>query len=87
MDSICKGSYFLGSNCGRCSRCRDERAEIMAKTGESKRLLEAAYHALRSFQFGNAATDLAKDMADSIDTFLSTGEPQTLVGKQEKAAR
>jgi len=48
---------------------------------ESKRLLEAASHTLRSYQYGNAATEPAGDMADAIDKFLATGEPQTLVGK------
>jgi hypothetical protein len=48
---------------------------------EARRLLSAAAHALRSYQFGNAATETAKDMADAIDKFLATGEPQTLVGK------
>lgn len=48
---------------------------------ECRRLLEAASHALKSYAYGNAATDLAKDMADSIDRFLSTGKPETLVGK------
>jgi len=48
---------------------------------EAKRLLEAASHALRSYQYGNAATELAGEMADLIDNFLATGEPQTLVGK------
>jgi len=48
---------------------------------EAKRLLQAASHSLRSYQYGNAATEPAGDMADSIDRFLKTGEPQTLVGK------
>jgi hypothetical protein len=48
---------------------------------ESLRLLEAASHALKSYAYGNAATDLASDIARLIDKFLATGEPQTLVGK------
>lgn len=31
-------------------------------------LLTAAGHALRSYQFGNSATDLAKDLADKIES-------------------
>lgn len=34
-------------------------------------LLRAASHALRSYQFSNAAKDLAKDTADRIDDYLS----------------
>ena len=49
---------------------------------ESKRLLDAASHALRSYQYGNAATDLAEEMAEAIDAFLATGEPQTIEGKR-----
>lgn len=54
---------------------------LFAKNQEAKRLLEAASHALKSYAYGNSATDLAKDLAESIDTFLATGEPQTLAGK------
>ena len=35
-------------------------------------LLFAAYHALRSYQFGNDSTDLAKEIADEIDVYLKT---------------
>lgn len=52
---------------------------------ESKRLLVAASHALRSYQYGNAATELAAEMADAIDRFLKTDEPQTIEGKKAKA--
>ena len=53
---------------------------------ESQRLLQAASHALRSYEFGNSAIDSAKDMADAIDRFLRTGEPQTLIGKAAESA-
>ena len=53
----------------------------LAQREEARRLLEASSHSLRSYQYGNAATELAEDMADAIDRFLKTGEPQTLVGK------
>ena len=49
---------------------------------ESARLLAAASHALKSYAYGNAATALAEDMAQRIDRFLATGEPQTLEGKR-----
>ena len=53
----------------------------LAEREEARRLLVAAGHALRSYQYGNAATGPAEEMADSIDRFIATGEPQTLVGK------
>jgi hypothetical protein len=51
---------------------------------EAKRLLIAASHSLRSYQYGNVATEPAGDMADAIDNFLETGEPQTIAGKAAK---
>jgi hypothetical protein len=53
----------------------------LAERDEARRLLQASSHTLRSYQYDNAATEPAKDMADSIDRFLKTGEPQTLIGK------
>jgi hypothetical protein len=37
---------------------------------EARELLRAASHALRSYQCGNAAPDLAEEIADAIDKFL-----------------
>jgi hypothetical protein len=56
----------------------------LSERDEARRLLEAASHSLRSYQYGNAATEPAQDMADSIDQFLETGEPQTLIGKERR---
>jgi len=61
--------------------------ELLKKIGErdeQRRLLEMASHCVRSYQYGNSATDLAEELADAIDTFLATGEPQTLQGKAAK---
>lgn len=33
-------------------------------------LLEGAYHALRSYQFGNASPNLAEEMADELERIL-----------------
>jgi hypothetical protein len=59
----------------------------LSTESESWRLLEAASHALKSYACGNAAPDLAEEMAESIDRFLATGEPQTIVGKAESNIR
>lgn len=40
---------------------------LAAELREKKRLLKGARDALRSYQFGNAAADLAKEVADAID--------------------
>jgi hypothetical protein len=41
-------------------------AEVQRERAEWAVLLRASYHALRSYQYGNAATDPAKDLADAI---------------------
>lgn len=57
-----------------------------APAGEPLReqtLLEAASHALRSYQYGNGALYLAKNMADKIDAALAApaGEPPAPTAK------
>jgi hypothetical protein len=53
---------------------------------ESKRdLLVAAYHALRSYQFGNSSPDLAQSIADKIELEIWKDPgplSKTLSGKQ-----
>jgi hypothetical protein len=41
-----------------------------ARIGRFIKLLDAASHSLRSYQYGNSAVDLAKGIADSIDKEL-----------------
>lgn len=43
---------------------KDERNKL-------RLLLQAAFHALRSYEFGNASPALAKDIADRIETKLA----------------
>jgi hypothetical protein len=47
---------------------RSVKAE--ARIGRFIKLLDAASHSLRSYQYGNSAVDLAKGIADSIDKEL-----------------
>ena len=42
-----------------------------SEIAELKNLLQAASHALRSYQYGNASPDLAKACADKIDQTLA----------------
>lgn len=42
---------------------------------EDGKLLRAAFHALRSYQFGNGSPDLAKSTADAIEERLRRAHP------------
>jgi hypothetical protein len=44
--------------------------KLMEATPEILTLLTAASHALRSYQYGNSATDLAKEIADKCDDLI-----------------
>lgn len=48
-------------------RCVNEREELL-------NALRASIEALRSYQYGNCATDLARDVADSTDHILTRAE-------------
>jgi hypothetical protein len=41
---------------------------------ELRKCAEAAFHALRSYQYGNTATDLAKEIADSLEAVLTNSK-------------
>lgn len=43
---------------------------------QQRKTLEAAMHALRSYQYGNAATELAKEAADECDMVLNKPPPR-----------
>lgn len=57
---------------------RDREAIVRAAAAQDlESLLRAAAHALRSYQYGNAAPDLAAGMADRLDDFLrAAGIPE-----------
>lgn len=47
-----------------------EDARLIAAAPELLAACEAAYRALRSYQYGNSATDLAKETADDISAAI-----------------
>ena len=53
---------------------RTPDAAILESHRELVRILGAASHALRSYQYGNVATDLAESIADTIDAALKKAE-------------
>jgi hypothetical protein len=48
-------------------------------------LLQSASHALRSYQYGNGSADLAKEVADTIDAFLSSLTTTFLISPDGKS--
>jgi hypothetical protein len=44
-------------------------------SNNEQELLLAAFHALRSYQYGNNATDLAEEIAAKIEEFLQHTDP------------
>ena len=49
-------------------------ATVMSLAPDMLRILRAASHGFRSYEFGNAATELAKGMADAIDALVARAE-------------
>jgi hypothetical protein len=47
-------------------------ARLIAAAPEMLKAMVAAVHALRSYQYGNASAELAKDAADFLDATIST---------------
>jgi hypothetical protein len=58
----------------------EANAELIADATELLRLLQVAYRALRSYQNGNAAPELARDVADAIQPLLTRHGSATLGG-------
>ena len=50
--------------------CRSDASRMGDKLSAAETLLTAAGHALRSYQYGYASTELAESMANSIDAAL-----------------
>jgi predicted component of type VI protein secretion system len=45
--------------------------ELILEAEESRKLLKAAMHALKSYQYGNSAPDLAASIAGDIEKLLN----------------
>ena len=48
---------------------------LRARVASLEKMLTAASHALRSYQFGNASTELAQSVADAADAALLAALP------------
>jgi hypothetical protein len=46
-------------------------SKLKLRNGELTKILGAALHCVRSYQFGNASTELAEEMADAIEKVLA----------------
>ena len=57
-----------GESCGRAN------AQVMAASKDLLKLLKAASYALRSYQYGNAAPDLAEEIANEADAVIARAE-------------
>jgi hypothetical protein len=62
-------------NCVVCWSLPDAQARLIGSMAERisalQKLLKAASHALRSYQYGNSATELAEEMANTVDAALA----------------
>lgn len=47
-------------------------SQLKVRNAELAKMLEAALHCVRSYQFGNAAAGLAEEMGDAIEKVLRT---------------
>lgn len=54
-------SQFEEHNIAHCAEW------LSLKNADQTKLLQAAVHALRSYQYGNGSPDLAKEIADRIE--------------------
>jgi hypothetical protein len=56
--------------CGGCHRFHDQRLMTAVNALSLREAAEAALHALRSYQYGNTAPDLAEGCADVLEAAL-----------------
>lgn len=56
---------------------KEATARLFVASAAMREALTAASHALRSYQYGNSATDLAQEIADSCDAALALCEAQS----------
>jgi hypothetical protein len=57
--------YHSGGHC-----TEHQKQALIERIARQDTLLKATSHALRSYQYGNASTELAQSMADRIDQQL-----------------
>lgn len=57
--ALCKGSWLLGSACGRCERCRDEAAKLLPAMIEKGKLLDTVRQMIAAGAQGSQAYKLA----------------------------
>ena len=69
---LVRRSLGVGSSRATLDRqyAAEEKAALSETEAAARTLLTAASHALRSYEFGNGAADLARSTADKIDAFL-----------------
>jgi hypothetical protein len=53
-------------------------AEFIDRSGALIEAAEAAVHALRSYQYGNQSTELAREIADALDAALKPAQQALL---------
>lgn len=69
---IARAGLRVGATADQEQHAMVARAYPRAGSGDAERLLVAAAHALRSYQYGNSAPALAAGIADEIDAMLGT---------------
>src|ERR1043166_3558936 len=65
----------LGTDLSKAGFTEDFRTVDAAKNAQLRDLADRAVHVLRSYQFGNSAPDLAKDLADEIEAIITKPSP------------
>ena len=63
-------SKALGADLSKSNTAEDFRTVDAAKNAQLRDMAERIIHTLRSYQFGNSATDLANDCADDLEALV-----------------